>query len=168
MDFITLEKTRYAVRDYEDKTVEDEKLQLILEAGRIAPTAANRQSQRICIVRKEDMDRFDGAINFHGAPMALIVCTDTKEAWVRGYDEMNAGVIDASIVTTHMMLEATQVGLGSLWVCSFDPVKLSSVCGLKEGVIPVNVLCLGYAKNPADTERFTKTRKALEETILEY
>lgn len=166
MDFLELEKQRYAVRDYEDLPVEDEKLQQILEAARLAPTAANRQSQRLYIIHKEDMERFVGAVDFHGAPLAIVVCTDTKEAWVRKYDQMNAGVIDATIVCTHMMMEATQLALGSLWVCVFDPEKIANLCELEDGVVPVNVLCLGYSKHPADTNRFTTTRKPIKETIL--
>ena len=166
MEFLDLVKQRYAQRDYENKEVEEEKLQRILEVGRLAPTAANRQPQRFYIIRKEDMPTFENAVNFHGAPLAILICAYTKEAWVRKYDDMNAGVIDASIVCTHMMMEATQLGLGSLWVCAFDPEKVKDVCGLAEGMEPINILCLGYGKHPGDIHRFVTTRKPLEEFIL--
>lgn len=167
MDFLELEKQRYAVRDYCTTPIEDEVLQPILEAARIAPTAANRQPQRLYVLRQDDIDALKDAVNLHGAPLAIVVCSDMQEAWVRGHDQMNAGVIDASIVTTMMMMEATQLGLGSLWVCAFDPKKVSAYCGLKEGIIPVNILCLGYsAGTKLDSERFTKTRKPMEEILL--
>lgn len=166
MDFLELSKTRYAVRDYEDREIEDATLMQILEAGRIAPTAANRQSQRLYIIYKEDMARFEGAFNVHGAQLAILVCSDITKAWVRGFDQMNAGVIDASIVCTQMMNEATQLGIGSLWVCAFDPEKVKTLCALEDGVIPVNILCLGYATKPADTTRFEYTRKPLSEILL--
>ena len=166
MDFLDLEKRRYAVRSYTNQAVEEEKLDKILEAARIAPTAANRQSQRIYVLREEDMEALQGAVRLHGAPMAILVCCDKHEAWVRGYDEMNAGVIDATIVTTMMMMEATQLGLGSLWVCAFDSVKVRAYMHLDEGIEPVNILCLGYMDTEGDPNRFDTTRKPLKETLI--
>lgn len=166
MDFLDLEKTRFAVRSYTERPIEEDKLDKILEAARIAPTAANRQSQRIYVLHQEDMQSLEGAVNFHGAKLALLVCCDTKAAWVRGYDQMNAGVIDASIVTTMMMMEATQLGLGSLWICAFDPEKIRAYTQLEEGVEPINILALGYSETNADPMRFSQTRKPLEETLM--
>ncbi len=111
MDFLALAKRRYACRQYSDRKVEPEKLQRILEAGRVAPTGANRQPQRLVVVQsKEGMERLARCTRDFGAPLAIIVCADTDEVWTRKYDGKKIGDIDASIVTDHMMLCAASLG----------------------------------------------------------
>lgn len=111
MDFLKLAKKRYACRKYLSRQVEPEKLELILEAGRVAPTGANRQPQRLVVVQsKEGMERLARCTRDFGAPTAVIVCADTSEAWTRKYDSKNISDIDASIVTDHMMLAAASLG----------------------------------------------------------
>ena len=140
MSLIDLMKARYSVRQYQSTPVEEEKLMAVLEAGRVAPTAANRQ--------------------------ALIVCADKSEAWVRPIDQKDSCDIDASIVTDHMMLRATELGLGSLWICMFDPEIVRKEFALPENIVPVNILVLGYADcEPASPDRHDTARKALEETV---
>ena len=118
MDFLKLAKKRYACRKYLSRQVEPEKLELILEAGRVAPTGANRQPQRLVVVQsKEGMERLARCTRDFGAPTAVIVCADTSEAWTRKYDGKNISDIDASIVTDHMMLAAASLGLDTLWIC---------------------------------------------------
>lgn len=96
------------------QAVEQEKLDLILEAGRVAPTGANRQPQRLVVVRsQEGMERLARCTRDFGAPVAIIVCADTTQAWTRKYDGKQVGDIDASIVTDHMMLCATSLGLNT-------------------------------------------------------
>ena len=120
MDFLKLAKKRYACRKYLSRQVEPEKLELILEAGRVAPTGANRQPQRLVVVQsKEGMERLARCTRDFGAPTAVIVCADTSEAWTRKYDSKNISDIDASIVTDHMMLAAASLGLDTLWICMF-------------------------------------------------
>lgn len=166
MDFMDLAAKRSAIRNYENKVVEEEKINKILAVGRMAPTAANRQPQRLYVMHKEEMKEVKEAINFHGCDVAILVCADQGNAWVRACDQMNAGVIDASIVTTMMMMEAVQLGLGTLWVCAFDPDALAKHCGLKENVAVINVLCLGYTLETADINRFDTTRKPLEQLVI--
>lgn len=90
MDFLKLAKKRYACRKYLSRQVEPEKLELILEAGRVAPTGANRQPQRLVVVQsKEGMERLARCTRDFGAPTAVIVCADTSEAWTRKYDGKN-------------------------------------------------------------------------------
>lgn len=122
MDFLKLAKKRYACRKYLSRQVEPEKLELILEAGRVAPTGANRQPQRLVVVQsKEGMERLARCTRDFGAPTAVIVCADTSEAWTRKYDGKNISDIDASIVTDHMMLAAASLNLDTLWICMFKP-----------------------------------------------
>ena len=169
MNFLALAKKRYACRQYLDRKVEEEKLMQILEAGRVAPTGANRQPQRLVVVRsKEGMERLARCTRDFGAPLAIIVCADTSEAWTRKYDNKTISDIDASIVTDHMMLCAASLGLDTLWVCMFRPEAVREEFRLPEHVEPVNILIVGYgAGEPASPERHDTLRKTLAETVVE-
>lgn len=168
MDFLELAKKRYACRQYLDRKVEAEKLAAILEAGRVAPTGANFQPQRLIVVEsKEGMERLARCTRDFGAPLAIIVCADTSAAWTRKYDGKMIGDIDASIVTDHMMLEATAQGLNTLWICMFKPDAVREEFHLPEQVVPVNILLVGYgAGEAASPERHATTRKPLSETVF--
>ena len=112
MDFLSMAKARYSVRKYKDTPVEAEKLQKILEAGRIAPTATNAQPQKVLVLQsKEALAKASEAARFYDAPVLLVVCADKDIAWKRKYDGMNSYQIDASIVTDH--IDAAGNGTGS-------------------------------------------------------
>ncbi len=146
MDFEKLAAERYSLRQFDPRPVEEDKLQLILKAGRIAPTACNNQPQRILVLRdKASMEKLAtcSPCTF-GAPMALVVCCDNDVSWVRPYDNDNSGVVDAAIVTSHMMLQAADLGLGTTWVGYFDPAAVSERFGLPANLTPVALLPLGY------------------------
>ena len=167
MDFLKLAKKRYACRKYLSRQVEPEKLELILEAGRVAPTGANRQPQRLVVVQsKEGMERLARCTRDFGAPTAVIVCADTSEAWTRKYDGKNISDIDASIVTDHMMLAAASLGLDTLWICMFKPEAVREEFTLPANVEPVNILLIGYGDGPAaDPNRHDTLRKPLSATV---
>lgn len=167
MDFLTLAKSRYSVRSYTDKLVEPEKLAQILEAAHVAPTAANRQPVRILVVQeKEGLEKVGKAANIFGAPLAVIVCSDHSKAWERPFDGKNTVDIDASILTDHMMLEATQLGLGSVWICYFKPDVLKAEFQLPDGLEPVNILAIGYTdQEPASPDRHAAARIPVEELV---
>ena len=167
MDFITIAKTRCSIRSYTDKKVEPEKLEKILEAAHVAPTAANLQPVHLIAVQSEDgLEKISKAANIYGAPLAIIVCTDHNKAWVRPFDQKQTGDIDASILTDHMMLQATELGLGSVWVCCFKPDILCREFGLPANLEPVNILVIGYAgENFADPERHSQTRISMSELV---
>ncbi len=165
MDFLEFLKARCSVRGYTDHTVEDDKLDAILEAGRFAPTAANLQPQSVIVVKsKEGLEKISQAANIYGAPLAIIVCADKTKAWKRPYDGKITTDIDASIVTDHMMLEATSLGLGSVWICHFKPDILRSNFGISENLEPVNILAVGYMDDSVPLRE--KSRKAREETTV--
>ena len=168
MDFLTLAKQRYSCRSYQDKPVEKDKLSQILEAGRVAPTAANRQPQRVYVVqKKEGLAKLNKACKPHGAPLALIVCADENAAWTRGYDDFQSVEVDASIVTDHMMLEAASLGLQSVWLCAFNPAVLKQEFDLPDGIRPVNILAIGYGLGtPASPDRHDTARLPLEQTVI--
>lgn len=154
MDFLALAKKRYACRKYLDRKVEPEKLAAVLEAGRVAPTGANRQPQRLIVVESpEGMERLARCTRDFGAPAAVVVCADTSEVWTRKYDGKRIGDIDASIVTDHMMLAAASLGLDTLWICMFKPEAVREEFGLPDTVEPVNILLIGYG---ADAPRLAR------------
>lgn len=155
-------------RKYLSRQVEPEKLELILEAGRVAPTGANRQPQRLVVVQsKEGMERLARCTRDFGAPTAVIVCADTSEAWTRKYDGKNISDIDASIVTDHMMLAAASLGLDTLWICMFKPEAVREEFALPANVEPVNILLIGYGDGlAADPNRHDTLRKPLSATVF--
>ena len=138
MDFLDLAKKRYSVRSYKKTPVEEEKVACILEAARVAPSAANLQPTRLVVID-----------NVYSAPLAIIVCADHAKAWKRPADGKSTVDIDASIATDHMMMEATSLGLGSVWICWFDPEVVAHEFGLPETFEPINVLAIGYSDEPA-------------------
>ena len=167
MDFITIAKTRCSIRSYTDQKVEPEKLEKILEAAHVAPTAANLQPVHLIVVQSEEgLAKIGKAAGIYGAPLAIIVCADHNKAWVRPFDQKQTGDIDTSILTDHMMLQATELGLGSVWVCYFKPDVLRQEFDLPTSLEPVNILAIGYAgENFADPERHSQTRIPVSELV---
>lgn len=146
MDFLQQAKERYSVRKFEDKNVESDKIELILEAGRVAPTAANNQPQRVLVLNKdESLEKLKECTPYHfNAPLAMIICFDSNISWKHPKTKKDMGEVDAAIVTTHMMLEISYLGLGSTWVAYFDTDAVKSVFGLPENIEPVAILPIGY------------------------
>ena len=168
MSFLEIAKKRYAVRSYNNgKKVEEEKLNQILEAAHVAPTAATRQPVRLVVVRSEEgLAKISKACKIYNAPLAILVLADYGKAWVRPFDGKQSGDIDASILTDHMMMEATELGLSSVWICQFKPDVIKEEFALPEGVEPVNILALGYTdEEPHSPDRHSETRFPLEELV---
>jgi len=149
MNFLELAQKRYSVRDYLSTAVEDEKLQYVLEAARLAPTASNRQPFRLIILKTADREDEIGRIYhrdfFVKAPIILAACGVPAEAWVR--DGMNYMHIDIAVVMAHITLAATDVGLGTCWIAAFNPRIAREVLHLPPSIEPVAFTPLGY---PAD------------------
>ena len=165
MDFQELIKKRYSVRAYRPDAVEDAKLARVLEAARLAPTAANRQAFRVIVIpvkgREADLRRIYGRDWFIQAPLVLCVCAVPSEGWVRKADGWNAAEVDATIVMSHIVLGAAAEGLGTCWIAAFDPAAAREVLGLPPEVIPSAFTPLGYAADaPAP-----KKRRALDELV---
>lgn len=167
MEFLEIAKTRYSVRQYEDMPVEREKLDKILEAGRVAPTGKNAQPQKIIAVTSaEGHEKLSKGAKTFGAPVALIVCSDKETAWTRPIDGKNIADIDASIVTTHMMLQATELGLGTLWMCWFKPEIIREEFNIPENYEIVDILLVGYADGEVmPSDRHAELRKPIDETV---
>lgn len=151
MDFLELAKQRYSVRSFSDKEVEQEKVDLILESACVAPTACNFQPQRILVLDKEEsLAKLKECTPYHfDAPLAFVICYDQTKSWKRKYDGKEGGDVDASIITTHMMLEIVNLGLGSTWVGSFDPEMVRKHFNIPQSYIPVSILPVGYKSDGA-------------------
>jgi len=167
MSVLDTAKARSSVRAYTEQTVEEEKLQKILEAAHVAPTAANMQPVRLVVVRsKEGLLAVSKSANIYGATVAVVVCADKSKAWTRPFDGMVTTDIDATILTDHMMLQATELGLGSVWVCYFKPDVLRREFNLPANLEPVNILVVGYAgENFTDPERHSQMRIPVSELV---
>ncbi len=162
MSFIELAKERYAVRAYKDTPVEQEKLDLILEAAKVAPTACNNQPQKIYVVKSEEKRRALAEVSpcTFNAPVIFVVGYDNDRS-AKGmiYEGHDFGDTDAAIVCTHMMLEAWEQGLGSCWVGYFSEAKVKAALGLPENVRVRDLLPVGYAaENAVPAPLHTKYR----------
>lgn len=168
MEIIELLKKRYSVRNYKETKVENEKIALILEAGRVAPTAANMQPQRFLVVKtSEGLEKLSKVTKLHNPPLAIIVCSDRENVWKRSYDGKDTMDIDATIATDHMMIQAEALGLGSCWVASFDPVIIKKEFNIPDNLEAINLLEIGYADEEAKSpDRHNKLRKPIEDMVF--
>ncbi|MDR3149340.1 MAG: nitroreductase family protein [Oscillospiraceae bacterium] len=167
MAFLDLAKERFSVRQFNpDKPVEKEKIDAILESAVIAPTAANMQPHKIKVLQTAEEIAMADQISpcRYGAPLAFLICYDKANTIKR--DPLDAGVIDCSIVTTHMMLEAWDLGLGSVWCLAFDAAKAAEVLKLPDNIVPVAFLPVGYAADGAVPHEFHTTYKPLSDLLL--
>lgn len=148
MTFLELAEKRYSCRKFSDREVEEEKIEALLKAAQLAPTAVNFQPQRILVITdKEKIKSLDenGCTRYtFNAPLMMVVCYDKGKSWKRSFDGKDEGIVDASIITTHMMLEAVELGLGSTWVGAFDPAKAREILEVPENYEIVSLLPIGY------------------------
>ncbi len=166
-NFLELAKERYSCRKFDTRKVEKEKIDYILEAARVSPTAANYQPQKIYVLESEESLALVSECSKYSfnAPLNFLVCYDKNISWKRGYDGMEEGPVDASIVVTHMMLAAMDVGIGSTWVGSFNPSKTVEKFKLPENIVPVAFLPMGYPAEDAHPAPLHEKRKELSETV---
>lgn len=148
MSFLELAQERFSVRSFQDKPVEQEKIDLILKTAQLAPTAVNYQPQKIYILKSEEalnkINRLSPCI--YGAPVVFLVCSDERLTWKSNTDRgYSSGEMDCSIVCTHMMLEAWEQGIGSCWVRLFNSKAIAKAFGLPSYIKPVCLLPIGYA-----------------------
>lgn len=167
MEFLELAQKRYSCRSFLNKEVEQEKIDKILEVARIAPTAVNFQPQRILVIRnKEKIEALKDATRYtFDAPLIFAICYDRNVSWKRKYDGNDEGVVDASIVTTHMMLEATDLGLGTTWVGAFNPIKTKEILDLPENYEIVSLLPTGYASEEGVPSSSHEKRNNIEDIV---
>ena len=167
MDFEDIIRRRTAVRKFSDKKLEQEKLDKILEAGRLAPTAKNIQPIKIYVVQSNDgIASIDKASRCrYGVGTVLIICGNREEAYHKG--DYSTYEMDCCIVATHMMLEATNVGVDNIWIESFDEDILREEFDIPNEYIPVCLLPLGYKADDCPINPLHDKRKELKD-LIEY
>ena len=167
MEFEDIIRKRTSVRKFSDLILEQEKLNKILEAGRIAPTAKNNQPIKIYVVNSsEGLNKIDKASRCrYGAQTVLIICGNKEEAYHKG--DYTTFEMDSCIVGTHMILEATNLGVDNIWVESFDENVLRDEFGIPAEFTPVLLMPLGYKAEDCPINPLHDKRKELEE-IVEY
>jgi len=164
MDVFETIAARYSVRGYRPDPVDDETLAKVLEAARLAPTAANRQPFRIVVVRtrgrEDELARVYGRRWFTQAPLVLAFVAVRGEAW-RRMDDKPYDEVDTTIAMDHLVLAATALGLGTCWIAAFDPQAAREVLGLPDDAEPVAFTPLGYPDKP----RAATGRRPVEELV---
>ena len=164
-----LHKRRDEECKFTDEPIAKEIIDKILKAGHVAPTACNYQPQRIMVISSpEALSKLKDCTRCHfDCACAMLVCYNKDECWVRKYDGENSGFVDASIVTTHMMLEATYLGIGTTWVMHFNPEKMIETFNIPENIVPVALLVMGYpAEDSAPIDMHSKFRPV--EDVVSY
>ena len=167
MDFIKLCHDRYSCKRYSAKPVEEEKLSVILEAARLAPTAKNNQPYHIYVVKSpEKLAVIDSVTPCrYGAPVALVFTFDKNNVFTYPGGKYSSGAEDTTIVATHAMLGAASVGVDSCWLNFFDPDKLAELLALPENEQPVLILDIGYADEGAGPLANHEKRNPIEQMV---
>jgi len=164
MELAEIIGNRYSVRAYQATAVEADKLNQVLEAARLAPTAANRQPFQVIVIhtqgREDALRKIYNRDWFVQAPLVICVVSTPQSGWTR-YDGANYTQVDAAIAMDHMILTATDLGLGTCWIAAFNPEAAREVLELPDEVEPVVFSPLGY---PADEPK-EKIRKPLAELV---
>lgn len=168
MDFLELAKQRCTTRGFTEKRITEKDLERILSAGRVAPTACNRQPQRIIVVQQqENIDKVKKAYKTFGSKCVLILCRDRRNELIRPYDNKCSGDLDIGIICDHMMLEARELNIGSVMVGLFDPTIIRKEFDIPEYIEPTALLILGYPdKGFLSSERHSTERKPITHTIM--
>ena len=167
MEFNTVLQRRYSCRAFSPTPVEQEKVDRILEAGRIAPTAVNKQPVHLWAISDPGtLEAIKGVTRSnYGAPLILVVGCRPADAWVRRYDGKNGAEVDASIVATYLMLAAENEGLATLWVGSFDPALLRGILPGAEGYELVAMINVGYPAPESQPSQMHGVRKVMDEFL---
>lgn len=168
MEFEKLISERYSVRKFKEKHLEKDIIDKILSAGHIAPTGCNFQPQRILVINTdESIEKLKTCTKCHfNAPCAMLVCFNKDESWVRKYDGALSAPVDAGIVTTHMMLQAHNIGVGTCWVMHFDPFKMRETFNIPQNLEPVALLVMGYPEEDSVPHEFHEKFRPIDEVVV--
>lgn len=161
---------RESVRDYQNREIENEKLNAVLEAVRLAPSACNRQPWMFYVCKSvqarqkaaECASRFPWVKT---APIVIICCIDHSQEWVRSYDGKRHGDIDIAIAVEHLCLAAAEQGLGTCWICAFDAAKCKTDFALPETLEPAVLIPLGYPDYDGQRDKVRKTLAEITEEL---
>ncbi len=171
MSFLELARNRYSLRKFSNQNVEAEKTAQILAAANLAPTAHNLQPQKIYVLASEEaLAKVRAATPMtYKAPLVFLVCYDKNISWKNTkdscYECYDSGEVDASITATHMMMEATDLGLGSIWARAFNSKTIIEAFDLPDHIVPVCLLSVGYPAEGAHPAHLHDKRKEISEII---
>ncbi len=168
LSFLKLAEKRRSVRAYKPDAVPGDILAQVLEAGRLAPSACNKQPWRFIVVKDEQVRRALGMAYardwFWQAPVIIAVCITPDDAWTRPYDGQNYAMVDGAIALDHITLAAAEAGLGTCWIGAFDPAAAKETLNLPDHVAIVGMTPLGYPDvEPSPRPR---SRRPLAETVM--
>jgi nitroreductase len=168
-DFLKLAESRFSIRQFLNKPVEQEKIDALLRVAQIAPTAENKQPQKIYIITKEEDRKKLKTVSKYtfNAPMYFIVCCDKNKAWKQKNEDYISTEIDGSIVTTHIILEAFDLGLGSVVVRNFETENLKKLFNIPENMVPISLLPIGYPKEGVKPSKLHFTKNDIKD-MVEY
>jgi nitroreductase len=165
MEFDNLIRKRYSVRSFTNQKVEQNILLEILEAARMAPSAANFQPWHFIVITEPDyLTEIQQAYPrawFKEAPVCIVVCSDHLHSWKRKPDGKDYADVDLAIAIDHLMLKATEMGLGTCWVCNFNLAVARKILQLPDHIEPLAFIPIGYT----DSQAPEKSRKALSEIV---
>ena len=168
MKYDDIVKERYSVRKFKDNIVEKEIVNKILECGRLAPTAGCENPVIVYNLNESQILKLKEATKYtFGAKNMFLICYDSDISYKREQDGLNFGIQDAAIITTHMMLKITDLGLGSCWVGSFYPEKISSIFNLDKNIVPASLLPFGYIREDSIPSNYHYDRRSMDEFAKE-
>jgi len=157
---------RRSVRKFKDQSVDKEFIDEIIESARLAPSAVNFQPWKFYICRSEEAKKIVRQSYprewFNSAPLYILACGDHQQSWKRSCDGKDHLDIDIAIAVEHMVLKITELGLGTCWVCNFNPQTVKEGLQLIENEEPIVLLPVGYPENVNPDPR-NKKRKSPEE-----
>ena len=164
MKFDEVIRNRYSVREYQNTIVNKKLVNEILESGRIAPTAGCENPVIVYVLNDDQIDKLKEATQYtFGAKNIFLICYDNNISYKRKQDGLDFGIQDVAITTTHMMLKVTDLGLGSCWVGSFYPDKVSKIFNLPDNIMPVAILPFGYIAENCKPRNSHFDRRDMEE-----
>lgn len=167
MDFLTLAAKRFSVRQFKPEHLPQNLIDTILKAAHLAPTGCNAQPYRILVLNTdESIEKLKSCTRSHcNAPTAMLICAHKEEGWKRPYDGARSAPIDACIVTTHMMLAAEDIGVGSTWIMHFNPIAMRETFSIPDALEPIALLILGYPDENAVPNPLHSQYRPLEELV---
>ena len=168
MDFEKVIKERYSVRKFQNKHLEQNDIDKIINSGHLAPTGCNFQPQRILVLNTEkSLEKLKRCTKCHfDAPCAMVICYNKNETWIRKSDGALSAPVDAAIITTHMMLEAHNIGVGTCWVMYFEPDVLKKEFNIPQYIEPVALLVMGYPHKDAKPLSLHSTYRPVDEVVF--
>jgi nitroreductase len=169
MDFLELAQKRYLIKSFKNVPVEDEKIIRILEAGRLASSITNAQPIHFILIKeKESLEEIYSTYSrdwVRTAPIIIAICADETNV-AKHKDGTSYGPVDVAIAINQMTLAATELGLGTCWIATFDKIKVAELLQTPKGIIPLFLLPIGYFGDNLNLSRHN-TRKPMSD-ILHY